>query len=331
MPPLAIVSASPIVTTLLATSAALIGDVGTILTAISLVILLPSIIAIILFILLLIFIIRVLRTLVRLRHASERGRQVSAAESGPNPLTNFSRNGAPSDPLNVRVTATGAQLAAAFAAAGWYRADEIALITSVRITVDAILKRKYASAPVSNLYLYGRHQDFAFERPGKSVRERDHVRFWETGQTARDHRPVWIGGATKDIAVELSPTTHLPTHRIAPDVDAERAQIVRDLTDCGWVVAQDWAPGWGHPIEMKNAMDDPWHSDGRIIELTLANVPVLVPLAENVRSPLGAGIAHAVARLFRWLLPKVGRQRAREQRREERERAKAGVSAKKSD
>lgn len=335
MPPLAIVSlsAAPVVTTLLAAGAALIGDTGTILTAISLVILLPSIIAIILFILLLIFFIRVLRTLARLRHASERGRHVSAAETGPNPLTNFSRNGAPSDPLNVRITASGAQLATAFAAAGWYRADEIALITSIRITVDAILKRKYASAPVSNLYLYGRHQDFAFERPGSSVRQRDHVRFWDTGQKARDGRAVWIGGATKDIAVELSPTTHLPTHRIASDVDAERAQIVRDLTASGWVVAQDWAPGWGHPVEMKNAMDDPWHSDGRIAEVTLANVPVLAPLTENVRSPLGAGIVHAIAQIFRWTLPKAGRLRARALRKEEseRERAKAGVNAKKSD
>lgn len=328
MPPLANLSALT-----LSTMPTALADVGTILTAISLAILLPTIVAVVVLILLLIFVVRVLRTLARLRRESERGRHVSAAETGPNPLTNFNRNGVPSDPLNVRVTATGAQLATAFAAAGWYRADEIALITSIRITVDTILKRKYASAPVSNLYLYGRPQDYAFERPGSSVRERDHVRFWDTGEKARGGRTEWIGGATKDIAVELSPTTHLPTHRIAPDVDAERAQIVRDLGASGWVVAQQWGPGWGHPVEMKNAMADPWHSDGRVAELTLANVPVLAPISENVRGPLGAGIAHAVARIFRWRLPRAGRQRAREQRREEAERAraKAGVSAKTSD
>ncbi len=336
MAPLAVLSAltSPAIPALLAIP---IGDVGTILTAVSLAILLPTIVAIVVFILLLIFVIRVLRTLVRLIRASERGRRISAAETPANPLTNFNRNGVPSDPLNVRIIATGAQLAAAFAAAGWYRADEIALITSIRITIDAIFKRKYPSAPVSNLYLYGRHQDYAFERPGSSVRERDHVRFWDTGQAASDGRPTWIGGATKDIAVELSRTTHLPTHRIAPDVDAEREQLVHDLTDSGWVVAQDWEPGWGQPIEMKNAMDDPWHTDGRIAELTLANVPVLVPLVDNVRSPLGARLAHAGARALRWLLPKAGRQRAREQRKAERAkkaesvRAKADVSATKSD
>ncbi len=337
MPPLAVLSAFalPAILASHVILALIAADLGTILTAVSLAILLPTIVAIIVLIVLLIFVIRVLRTLVRLIRASERGRRVSAAETGPNPLTNFNRNGVPSDPLNLRVTASGPQLATAFAAAGWYRADEIALITSIRITIDAILKRKYPSAPVSNLYLYGRHQDYAFERPGSSVRQRDHVRFWNTGQTAPDGRSVWIGGATKDIAVEFSPTTHLPTHRIAANVDAERAQVVHDLSDSGWVVEQDWSPGWGHPVEMKNAMDDPWHSDGRIVELKLADVPVLAPLTENVRSPLGAGIVRAGARLFRWRLPKAGRLRAREQRKAERakkaERAGAGVSATKSD
>ena len=325
MPPLAIHSAFAPPT------AHALGDLGTILTAVSLAILLPTIVAIVVLILLLVFFIRVLRTLAHLRRESATGRRVSAVETGANPLTNFNHNGIPSDPLNVRITASGAQLATAFAAVGWYRADEIALITSIRITLDAILKRKYASAPVSNLYLYGRRQDYAFERPGSSVRQRDHVRFWDTGQEARDGRTEWIGGATKDIAVEFSRATHLPTHRIAPDVDAERAQLVRDLTARGWVVEQQWEAGWGHPVEMKNAMDDPWHSDGRVVELTLADVLVLTPLTGNVRSQLGAGIARAGARLFRWRLPQAGRQRAREQRKAEAERAKAGVSATTSD
>jgi hypothetical protein len=300
-------------------------DLGTI----SAFILAMGIVSFLLIVLLLLFIARVLGTLIRLLESSRPGKRISAERSGPHPLTNFSRSGVPSDPLNVKVIATPGQLATAFAAAGWYRADEIALITSIRISVDAILRRKYASAPVSSLYLFGRHQDYAFERPGRSVRERDHIRIWDTGERAKDGRPIWIGGATKDIAIELSPTTRLPTHRIADDVDDERAQVIRDLTGSGWVVGQDWEPGWGEPVEMKNAMDDPWHTDGRIALLTLANVPVLAPVAQNVRSPLGGDIARAVGRLLRWRLPKAGRLRARQQRQAERERAT--VSAKKRD
>ena len=123
----------------------------------------------------------------------------------------------------MQVVGSNGQLGASFAAAGWYRADEIDLVTSTRISVDSALGRAYSTAPVSNLYLFGRKEDYAFERPGPNVRERDHIRFWNTGQVGPDGRPIWIGSATKDVKVELSRTNHLPTHGISPDLDAERA------------------------------------------------------------------------------------------------------------
>lgn len=258
------------------------------------------------------FLVRVLLNLRLVRRAGAEGRRVSAEQSGTHPLTNYSRSGLASDPLNVRLICTAGQLATAFAAAGWYRADEIDFVTSYRISIDSIFGRKYATAPVSNLYLFGRRQDFAFERPGSSVRERDHVRFWKTAETAKDGRPIWVGGATKDIAVEISKVTHLPTHRIAADTDAERTIVVEDLIQTGWVVAETWAPGFGKPTQTKNALGDPYYTDGRVAVLTLADVPVLSPLATQVRGPLEAAVAKALSRATRWRLPKGGRSRARE-------------------
>ncbi|HEX6818716.1 MAG TPA: LssY C-terminal domain-containing protein [Ktedonobacterales bacterium] len=262
--------------------------------------------------LLLAFLIRVLLNVRLVRAAGAEGRRVSAEKSGEHPLTNFTRAGLPSDPLNVRVVGTAGQLATAFAAAGWYRADEIDLVTSYRITVDAIFGRKYATAPMSNLYLFGRRQDFAFERPGASVRERDHVRFWKAPETAKDGRPIWLGGATKDIAVEISKVSHLPTHRIAPHTDDERAVVVNDLIATGWVVGETWAPGFGKPTESKNALGDAYVTDGRVAVLTLADVPALSPVATHVRGPLAGGAAKALSRVTRWRLPQSGRSRARE-------------------
>lgn len=262
--------------------------------------------------LLLAFLIRVLLNIRVVRAAGAEGRRVSAEQSGDHPLTNFSRSGLPSDPLNVRVVGTAGQLATAFAAAGWYRADEIDFVTSYRITVDAVFGRKYATAPVSNLYLFGRRQDFAFERPGASVRERDHVRFWKAPEEAKDGRPLWLGGATKDIAVEISKVSHMPTHRIAPDTDAERAVVMNDLIATGWVVAETWAPGFGKPTQTKNALGDVYVTDGRVAVLTLADVPVLSPVATQVRGPIAGGVAKALSRATRWRLPQSGRSRARE-------------------
>lgn len=262
--------------------------------------------------LLLAFLVKVLLNVRVVRAAGAAGRRVSAEQSGAHPLTNFSRSGLPSDPLNVRIVGSAGQLATAFAAAGWYRADEIDLLTSYRISVDAVFGRKYATAPVSNLYLFGRRQDFAFERPGSSVRERDHVRFWKTEETTKDGRPVWLGGATKDIAVEISKVTHLPTHRIAPDTDAERAIVMEDLIATGWVVDETWVAGFGKPTQTKNALGDSYFTDGRVAALTLADVPVLSPLATQVRGPLVGGAVKLLSRTTRWRLPRSGRSRARE-------------------
>lgn len=258
---------------------------------------------------------RVLGVARRLHHAGRRGREVSAAAQSANaaenqhPLTTFNREGHAGDPINMQIVGSNGQLGASFAAAGWYRADEIDLVTSARISVDSVLGRRYTTAPVSNLYLFGRKEDYAFERPGRNVRQRDHVRFWNTGQVAEDGRPIWIGSATRDVKVELSHTNHLPTHGISPDLDAERALVISELAQSGFVVAEGDRPGFGKETQGKNGGGDPYFTDGLVAVLTLANVWTQ-PLATQVRGPLGARIAQAVERTTRWRLPKAGLARA---------------------
>ncbi|HET9109331.1 MAG TPA: LssY C-terminal domain-containing protein [Ktedonobacterales bacterium] len=245
----------------------------------------------------------------RLWLASRAGRRASKAEVFP--ATNFSRDGKPSDPLNLRIIGTADQLSAAFISAGWYRADEITLVTSLRIIADALLARKYSSAPVSDLYLFGRKQDFAFEKPGKNVRQRDHVRFWKANQPARDSRPLWVGGATRDAKVELSKTNHLPTHGIAPDVDDERALIVDDLIRTGWVVAERAVPAFPGPTRTQNAMGDHYQTDGMAIQLTLARTQPVPLLPQLIRQP-GSKLVQNVTRGLRRNLPQQGRELARQ-------------------
>lgn len=271
-------------------------------------------------VILLTLLFRFLRAWIHLVRTGRHAKRVSAAASKVElPLVTFRRNGNPSDPLNLRVVATESQLAAAFAAAGWYRADEITLITALRIAIDSILARKYSTAPVSNLYLFGRRQDIAFEQPGSSVRQRDHVRFWKTTVTAPDGRPLWIGATTKDIAVALSPATRLPTHLIDANVDAERDFLVEDLAATGWVIKTDWAAGFGLPTTRDNGDGGQYHTDGRVAVVVLADV-IALPVAQQVRGPVLAGITkNIIGPLLRGTLPRAGRERADEVR-QERER-----------
>jgi hypothetical protein len=177
--------------------------------------------------------------------------------------------GLPGDPLNIALVGSEAGLARAMLAAGWRPADALGVKSSVRITVDTVLDKPDPDAPVSNLYLFGRREDLAFEKPvGHSPKERHHVRFWKSPETD-DGRPVWIGSATHDIGVELSRTTGQVTHHIAAAVDEERDLLVSEITATTKSASLSWIPDYHSTLNGRNGGGDPWHTDGRLAVLTL--------------------------------------------------------------
>jgi len=179
-------------------------------------------------------------------------------------------DGHPGDPVNVVLIGSESELVRAMHAAGWSPADPITLESSLRIAADSVLRRPDPDAPVSNLFLFGRRQDLAFEQPvGDSPRQRHHVRFWRWDR-AVDGRPVWFGAATYDERVGLSYTTGQVTHHIGPDVDAERDRIARELAHAGCVAGTRWIDDFHAQREGRNGGGDLWRTDGRLAVTTLA-------------------------------------------------------------
>ena len=169
----------------------------------------------------------------------------------------------PGDPLNIGMVGTKEEVIRAMAAARWDPANALTFRSSARIVVDTVLRKPDDEAPVSNLYLFGRREDLAFEKPvGSSPRERHHVRFWQMEKTY-DDRTAWIGSAAYDIGVELSRTTGQVTHHISPNVDAERDLLVADITKA--IPAQvRWLDGFQTELQGRNGGGDPWRTDGRL-------------------------------------------------------------------
>lgn len=194
--------------------------------------------------------------------------------------------GLPGDPLNIALVGTEENVIRALTAAGWYPADPLTFRSSVRIAVDSVFKKPDDDAPVSNLYLFGRKEDLAFEKPvGNSPRERHHVRFWRTDKID-DERPVWIGSATYDIRIELSRTTGQVTHRISPDVDPERELILADLIKADRVRTSWWIDGFQKELEGRNGGGDPWHTDGRLLVVVLTpSKPASSPSPKSAEQP----------------------------------------------
>ena len=192
-------------------------------------------------------------------------------------------DGHPGDPVNIALIGSETEVVRAMTAAGWFPADPITLTTSVRIAADSVLRRSDDDAPVSDLFLFGRKQDLAFEEPvGDGPRQRHHVRYWRWSQQ-QDGRPVWFGSATFDERVGLSYTTGQVTHHIGPDIDAERDRIASELTAAGCTAAVDWLDGFHSELSGRNGGGDPWHTDGRLAEVVLQ--PCAAAPAPGARKP----------------------------------------------
>jgi hypothetical protein len=186
----------------------------------------------------------------------------------------------PGDPLNLSFIGREEDLVGAMLAAEWHPADPITLKSSLRIAESTLFHRSYIDAPVSNLYLFGRKEDLAFEKPaGRDASERHHVRFWKSAELDAQGRPCWFGAVTFDRSVGLSHTTGQITHHIAPDLDAERDGLLADLQRAGRVDAIDWKNDFQPQGEGRNGGGDPWHTDRRlpVVLLRAAIGPAATP------------------------------------------------------
>lgn len=182
--------------------------------------------------------------------------------------------GIPGDPLNVALTGTKADLIPIMLAAQWHPADALTLESSLKIAVDAVFKRPDPNAPVSNLFLFGRKEDLAFEQAvGDNPRHRHHVRFWQSDKVDSDGRPVWLGSAVYDKRVGLSHRTGQITHVTAADVDQERDYLFQCLNATGDLADQYIVDGFHKVLSGKNGGGDPWHTDGRLFGGVIAIKP----------------------------------------------------------
>ncbi|MGH3367032.1 MAG: LssY C-terminal domain-containing protein [Nocardioidaceae bacterium] len=170
------------------------------------------------------------------------------------------------DPVNLAVLGSQAALVQAMSDAGWTRADELTLRSSLRLVRATILQRPYAGAPVSSLFLFTRKQDFAFEQeiPGKPSR-RHHVRFWKCpdgwylpGGLLVD----WVGAGTYDRSVGFSLYTLQITHKIGENTDDERDHVLHTMQQAGAVESVHWVENYFSGYHSHNGGGDAISTDG---------------------------------------------------------------------
>jgi len=169
------------------------------------------------------------------------------------------------EPISVVFVGSADQVIGTFTRAGWTRADLPTPVRIVKETLAALTNQPDASGPATPAYVGDRPQTLTFEKPDQQspgIRRRHHARLWQTQYCAMPGcEPIWIATASFDIGIELSPRLHVPTHRIDPNIDAERALIARDLSAAG--ASEIGTVRVLPPLTGTNAAGDPFTTDGR--------------------------------------------------------------------
>ena len=179
--------------------------------------------------------------------------------------------GNPGDLVNFVIVGSQQQVTNALKVAGWLQADKdnkAAVLSALEATLQ---KSSYMSVPMSILYLFGRPQDFGYERtdPVLVAAQRHHFRIWNS-PLSTSQQTIWAGAGTHDIGIEKDQRKQgAITHKIDQNVDGERDFIAETLTDAGMVEAKDYMTR-SHPItSTKTATGGEIKSDGRVLVIVL--------------------------------------------------------------
>jgi len=199
----------------------------------------------------------------------------------PRVLDGHGREG---DMVNLVFVAPESELQHAFEKGGWTTVDHSRHMIAWHLLCHGT---HYTRLPMARFFLFGRGQDFSFALPDPSfiLSRRHHIRIWKTGYLV-DNTPVWIAAATHDVSIAMHKLRI--THRIDPQVDAERDFIGDNLSGTRLVASTEYMRSSQPVHEATTAGGQPYHSDSRIL---------LVHLAEAGSNP--ASLTSATQPLFK--------------------------------
>jgi LssY C-terminus len=182
------------------------------------------------------------------------------------------KDGNPGDMVNFLLIGSEEQVKATFQTAGWVQVDRDTKDAVLQALVASLSKQAYLTMPMSQLYLYGRPQDYGFAHaePLTVVTTRHHLRIWKSTLIVGG-QPLWVGAATHDMGLERDQRNGKLTHHIDPNVDDEREFLSRSLVGSGYVT-QHASVMPADPIkDEKTATGGGFHSNGEVLVLWLNN------------------------------------------------------------
>ena len=179
--------------------------------------------------------------------------------------------GNPGDMVNFLILGSEDAMKNVFSTAGWVHVDPDVKESILHGLIESISKESYLTMPMSQLYLFGRPQDYgwAHAEPISVVASRNHLRVWKAPFQVNGET-LWVGAATHDVGFERDQRNNGVTHKIDPDIDLERDYVEKTLSSTGLVAeVMHFLPD--HALtEAKTATGGSFHSNGKVLVLKLA-------------------------------------------------------------
>src|SRR5271168_524345 len=180
------------------------------------------------------------------------------------------KSGDPGDMVNFLILGSEEAMKRIFTAAGWVKVDADAKDSVLHGLLESLSKESYLTMPMSQLYLFGRPQDYgwAHAEPISVVASRNHLRLWKASFTVNGET-LWVGAATHDVGFERDQRNNGLTHKIDPNIDLERAYVEKTLTSTGLVAEVTHVLPQNPMQEAKTATGGSFHSNGQVLVLKL--------------------------------------------------------------
>ncbi len=174
------------------------------------------------------------------------------------------------DMVNFVIIGSEKDVQSALEAATWHVADTDNSKAVINAVMQTYGNKDYLAMPMSQLYLFGRKQDFGYEmaEPIAMVASRHHFRIWKAPFTWNGQE-VWVGAGTHDIGFAKDQRNSNVTHKIDPAVDGERDNIGASLQKANKATRFVYYLPPNPVQEAKNATGDGYHSDGRLLVVFL--------------------------------------------------------------
>jgi hypothetical protein len=175
------------------------------------------------------------------------------------------------DMVNFLILGDEDQMKNVFTTAGWVKVDAGVGETVLAGFIASMSKESYLTMPMSQLYLFGRPQDYgwAHAEPITVVASRNHLRVWKAPFTVNGEM-LWVGAATHDIGFEKDQRNNGLTHKIDPDIDLEKDYVQKTLSSTGLVAEVTHFSPKQPMLEAKTATGGTFHSNGQVLVMKLA-------------------------------------------------------------